>query len=520
MKTKLFCFLILSLCLFSISSCKDSDDNTSTRGQQTVGDDEYVNNWIMDSMSTYYLWNDHLPNRTSLDFSTKPNDFFKSLLSYEAELLNKGGHVFSNIDLTHANIPKSSSISDLGFEFVTIRFMNQAGVTLYYRYIVTYVKKGTDAEKQGLKRGYLISEVNGTAVAEDTWSSLLFNNESSYKLKCATNEANNANGIYIEKTINTTPNYTDSPIFLDSIYTEGSRKIGYVVYNSFEAGGESTLPYDVQLSEIFTKFKQQNVTDLVVDLRYNGGGLVRSAKFITSALVPNRDTKNIFEVKTYNTEIQTWLNGLDNNSRTKQSWMYEYFTDNIQNTNGNVLASIPRLGDQLNSICFIVTGYTASSSEMTINTLKPYMDDAGKNLYLIGERTVGKNVGSWAIYENNNSKNTYVIWPITFQSHNKLYPSDQSSAYGSGFTPTEEVDDFDMLSVGLKDLGDKEETMLKASIAKIMGYSTLSQKSTSNTILKISSSLDRKHKLTGGMYIDENELKKVNINTLNSSKAK
>lgn len=527
MKTRLCIFLSFLLCIALISCDDKSSDDPRTDGgtdENTLAGNQYVNNWILDSMATYYLWNDHLPERATLDFTADPYDFFDGLLSYEYSLHNNS-FVFSRMEGTHINVSKATTgSSDLGFEYVPINFVNASGASVYYINLITYVKKGTNAEKQGLRRGYLINAVDDVSISSSNWYSSLYNNQSSYKIRYATNLNNQSSGIYVTKQIDVTTNYVDTPIYMDSVYTVGARKIGYIVYNSYEAGDESTLPYDVELSQILTNFKSQGVRDLVVDLRYNGGGLVRSAKFLASALVPSRDIKNIFEVKTYNDDIQSQLDKLSDNSAIKISWMYEYFTDNITNSNNKVLASIPRLGDQLDNICFITTGYTASASEMTINTLKPYMQDAGRNLYIVGETTVGKNVGSWAIYEDNNANNTYVLWPITFQSHNKLYPSTESSNYASGFTPDVKADDFDMLyDDGLRDLGDTDETLLQTAISKITGQSissTITKTTSTNYILKGKSSLDRKHKTTGGMYIDKDDLKDININSLKSSKAK
>lgn len=515
MKAKLiFLFSILSLFMF-FSACDDNDDSKPTdKGEET--DNEYVNNWILDSMSYFYLWNDKLPNESDLSFNSDPYDFFDSLLGYEASLYD--GYPFSRMEGTHINIPKtaiadnSATSSDLGFEFIGIYFMNQSGAVAYVANVITYIKKGSLAETQGLKRGYLIGKVDDVKINENNWYSALLQGKSSYKIEYATNQIDLEKGITETKTINVTPGYVENPIFLDSIYTVNNRSIGYVMYNSYEAGGESTLPYDVELSKIFSRFKEKGVKDLIFDLRYNGGGLVRSAKFITSALVPNRNTENLFEVKTYNSEIQGQLDRLPDTNVAKISWMYEYFTDNVQTNKGQVLASIPKLGDQLDNLCFIVTGNTASASELTINALKPYYSNTGKNIYIVGETTVGKNVGSWAIYEENNTRNTYVLWPITFKSHNKLYPAAESSNYANGFSPDSgwKTEDLDMLPYGLQELGNKDETMLKAAMARLTGGTKSYTKYESGRILKRGSSLDRK-KENNLMYTDRKDIKSLNI---------
>lgn len=497
MKLNFLFYLLMIVLVMPVSfiACSDKDDDKETPPPGPVDgsdddDDEdndkykYVNNWIYDNLEDLYLWNNKMPAKDRLDLNMDPYDFFYQDNGVLYRYGQKSGDRFSRIEGTHASIPKSVAsleeaavaTSDIGFEYINIQFVNDAGnPTGKYAFLVLYVKKNTNAERQGLKRGHLILAVDGTEITTLNRHDILYQNKGSYTLSINDYEQKKQ----ISLKISVTSSYEENPIFLDSIYTISGRKIGYVVYNSFEAGGETALPYDVQLSKIFTRFRDGGVSDLVLDLRYNGGGLVRSAQFIASALVPDRNTDNIFEIKTYNPSLQAELDKLPDNNATKISWMYDYFVNDVKNSKGQILSEIPRLGDQLNNLYVIGTGFTASASEMVINTLRPYMQDKQKNVILIGENTVGKNVGSWAIYENNNSDNTYVMWPIIFQSHNKLYftkPA-ESSKYAQGFTPDVEGDDLGLLlyeGKALKNLGDIEEPLLSAAIAEIAGTKTKS----------------------------------------------
>lgn len=500
MKKKYYLFTAIAATSIFIA-CEDKNDDPISPNPTEETDQEYVNKWMYTQMDSFYLWNDKLPAKDKLNFTIDPYDFFDELLYISDR--------FSYMEGTHVNIPKSTRASGyIGFEYVPVN--SDKGIVN----IVTYVKKGTNAELQKLKRGYIITSVDGKSINEDNWFSILQQNKSSYKLKYAINSTAFFEDKLVENTIDVTTDYNDSPIFLDSIYTVGDRKIGYIVYTSYDSGPLATLPYDVELAKKLTRFKQEGIRDLIVDLRYNGGGLVRSAQFLTSALVPNRNTDNIFEVKTYNNDLQKALNKLPNNSPIKQSWMYEYFEDNIINNDDNKLYTIPKLGDQLDNICFLVTRYTASASELTINSLNPYMKEASKNVYIIGETTRGKNVGMWAMYKNNDSRNTYVLWPITFQSHNKLYFTNESesSNYENGFTPDPELeaDDFGMIRTGLKDLGDKDETLLNTAISKLTGSVFLKTKSAllQEFVPMGKSSLDRKNK-GGHMYLEKEDIKKL-----------
>lgn len=459
MKTAYSLLLIVCTNLIFLNSCKDN--NNEGGATSPLSDNEYVNQWIYDEMNEWYLWREEIPNKSKLSFDSDPTVFFKSLL-YNPE--SPKGYTFSSIESTHENLLKSTSLANstattnLGFEYIPA---TTSHADYPFVFIVVYINKGTNVAAQGqLKRGDIIFKVDDKTITSENYRTILYQNKSTYKL--------GFNSSLPSTTITVTNNYKESPVFMDSIYVENNRKIGYLVYNSYDMGDMSSRIYDVEVAKVLTKFQQQGVTDLILDLRYNLGGYVECAKAICSALVPNRNTKNILQISGYNSVKQAEIDAMPNNSATKIDYLYDYFVDNITDLKtGGVLASIPKLGDQLTNIYVIGTGNTASASEMTINVLTPYLKEAGKNIVLVGETTMGKNVGSSPRSKDNDSRNTYVLHPITFRTYNK----NKESNYASGFTPDIAADDFDLLVAqgGLKPLGDRNETMLDAAISGITG---------------------------------------------------
>lgn len=493
MKKFLYLFPIVFALLFAACSDNNDDPDPKPDPNPTVSDNEYVNGWIYDELEEIYLWNDKMSAKNSFDLDVDPYDFFyQNGITYNYGTRN--GDRFSYLEGTHASIPKSSvaedntTTSDIGFEYMYIQYVNQAGTpTGKWAYLVVYVKNGTEAEKEGIKRGHLITKVNNTEITDNNRIQLLSQNLSSYELDIEDYDLMQL----IEKTVKVTYNYTENPIHLYKVFTVNNQKVGYIVYNSYKAGAEATLPYDVELMKILTDFQTEGVKDIILDLRYNGGGLVRSAQFLTSALVPDRNTNNIFEIKTYNTEIQSWLNSLPDTNSNKKSWMYDYFVDNVKNSSGKTLTSIPKLGNQIDNLYVLCTARTASASEMTVNTLRPYMKEKGKDVILIGAQTTGKNVGSWAIYEDDKPNNTYVMWPIIFKSHNKNMESD----YANGFTPNIVLNELSpLLSEGkaLKNLGDEEEVLLSAALSAIKGETKSLKTEGVPKFIEKGSSLDEK----------------------------
>ena len=141
-----------------------------------------------------------------------------------------------------------------------------------------------------------------------------------------------------------------APVFLDTVYTASTRKVGYFVFNSFLA----ILPRSKQFQRIINRFIGQNVDDVVVDLRYNGGGYVSLQQRLANYLV--------------------------NPAADGQLMMREQFNDRY--TSFNESTNFKKTGSlSLSRIFFIVSNSTASASELLINNLKPFM-----NVILMGLR--------------------------------------------------------------------------------------------------------------------------------------
>jgi hypothetical protein len=122
------------------------------------------------------------------------------------------------------------------------------------------------------------------------------------------------------------------------------------------------------LRNAFQTFRSQGISKVIVDLRYNGGGLVSIAELLGNLLGGNRSTANVMFFQTFNAAKSS------NNTTT-------HFNPQAQ--------SVSPL-----KIAFIGTGGTASASELVINSMTPYL---GVNSGLIGTNTYGKPVGQIAV---------------------------------------------------------------------------------------------------------------------------
>lgn len=453
-----FLFSIFLSILFVFSSCSDDEKYSN------LTDNEYINNWIYSQMDEWYLWGADMSS--SSNTNVDPSTFFNNLLNKKADRFSFATSNYKNLfDWTNA------ISTDIGFEYYTIFDKNNSNVPLYYN--IVYIKPNTDAADKGLKRGDKITKVNGTGLSLDNYMSLLSSGVGNYSLTIE----GKADPVQIHNMVD----YPENPVYYSNIYTEGNKKIGYLVYNSFtQDKGDNSGDYDIALMNILKSFYDSQITDLVLDLRYNGGGLVKCAQSLSSAIVKNRNTaqKQLFVRNEYGVNKTKEISKMS--SANQDQWLNDYFLDKYEIIGSPKTGDIPRLGDKISKVYIITGKYTASSSELVINGLKPYMD-----VELIGRKTYGKNVASISLYEEKDYRNKWGLQPIIM----RMYNSKNESDYTGGFEPDIALDEF---AYDMKPLGDKEEPLLKAAISAIKGEAQTTLRSSNAENIKVVSSAERR----------------------------
>ena len=449
---KLYSLLSISLIvLFVASSCSDKDLPIVDKPNEESNDNKHVNDWIYENMVTSYYWTNDIPKKP--DFSLKPDLFFESLLSNKDR--SKDGYRFSWIDedSDSSESPVSATNSnDIGFEYIRVTHENS---NIEY-FLVLYPKKGSDAYSKGVNRGRFITAVNGKEITNNNSATILSGTEdktltmADFIYDTKTKEYNLTRGEDI--TIQIEKDFAEKPVYMDSVYTNfGDKKIGYMVYNFFETGEtDDSHEYDELLMETLARIKAKGATEMVLDLRYNGGGKVSTAIALASALVKNRSTNSVLARAEYNDLLQR-----EYKEDYGADYFNDYFIDKIE-YGRNKKIDVPALN--LPRLYVLATEWTASASEFIINGLKPYMD-----VILIGETTYGKNVGSWSITDKKDPKNNWSLQPITV----KYYNSAGFSDFTTGFKPDFEVDEFETLR--LVEFGNTEDPLLRVAINQITG---------------------------------------------------
>lgn len=258
---------------------------------------------------------------------------------------------------------------------------------------IRYVYDNSPAAQAGLRRGDVITAVNGTSMA--TW----FSRVNSGAANWTTVFGENASGV--ERTISFrkpsgeefTETLRKSTVETNTImaterFNVGDKEVGYYVFDSFINRSEQDLnnAYDALAG----------VDELIIDLRYNSGGLVRVANQLASQAAWSNVENEIFLTYQYNENFQ------DQN----------FFFD--------LGPGIERLN--LDRVYVLTTNTSCSSSELVINSLSPFVE-----VVTIGDTTCGKPVG-----QQPGQICDKIVFAITFQTVNAQGFGD----YFNGLQPT------------------------------------------------------------------------------------
>jgi C-terminal processing protease CtpA/Prc len=413
-------FTWLVACIPLFLSCYKNDPPTVKTEDEI---NKELNQWIYNTMSLYYYWEDEIPD-TLLDNNLPPSDFFKSLLSPK----DKFSAIF-NHEKRQEII--QGTINNLGFETV-FGYLNDEKKAIGG--LIIYVYPSSNADKNGLKRGDIFTVIDGYELTSDNYENLFYSDCADF-----TFIRRNETGIDTFTQNLCREQLQINPIHTYKIIETGYETVGYICYNQFIAdNGDGALDYKKNLLTCFKYFKDNNINELIVDLRYNPGGLTNLATMMASLIVPNVDTTKIALHYEYNKKI--------NKLYQKEGGFNSYFEWYPYSYVGNLIRRV-----------FFITGpMTASASEAVINAINPYMD-----VVLVGTTSYGKNYASSIFTSEKHPDNNCVIMPIIL----KLYNARHESEYENGFTPDYQINEY---LYRLYDLGDTNEIILNTILTKIL----------------------------------------------------
>lgn len=431
--------------------------------------------WIYKTMLENYYWYQDIPEKKEKDFWEEPSKFFTSLLSIKDGNQDIGGSFpFSYIEDTKLFNTPTRSIptphNSYGMEFAKIGNRES-------EYIVLYTLPNSPAAQIGLQRNDIITRINGKKIDDNKVyqnnieGSLLSGPEIIINYR-----RDNENR---QNTLGASTSIEDNPLLICK-KLEGYSNLGYVVYNHFTYGTpeeeNSSTPYyeGRYLQNMVNRFRSelQGVSTLILDFRYNPGGELNTACVLAAMICPQAD----LDIKLGSLKFNEKRRSENSDLKTSRDFLNKAHAENLN----------------IDNLYIITSRYTASASEFIINALKPFM-----NVHIIGEKTIGKNVGSQGYTHNG-----WHIQPIVLQIYNSL---DQSN-YNRGFVPglhnatnSTEISHYEITDTPpLKQLGTPEEPLLNKVLNIIYGGENMQTgitRSTNNNTYKIDikdSSIEKK----------------------------
>jgi len=417
-KIKRYFWGLLLVLTLPFVACNPESDEVELEKVENV-----VKKAIFDSMKDWYFWTTELPGNLDVSQFSSNRELLDALMFRP---LDRWSYLTTRAQFNAAFTGQASGVHGFSFAFDE----NE-------RLFVAFVFSQGPAGRDGWRRGWEFLEINGRPISSYR------NPNGSYSFDLGPNTVGVTNtfkfrlpnGTETTRTIDKAAFQTNSVLHRD-VYEGGGKKVGYWVYQSFRATAGLTPTRSQEVDDSFNFFQQQGINELIIDLRYNGGGSVAVTEQILNYLVPAAASGRPMYTNSHN------------GNKSEQNRTVNF------NKRGNLA---------LNRVVFITSRGSASASELVINCLTPYMD-----VFIIGDNTYGKPVGSFPLsgFNRTLSANDVELVPITFAIAN----ANGQANFFEGFPANIRVGDNPA-----RDWGDPLERRLAAAMDYIVNGSISSR---------------------------------------------
>ncbi len=343
------------------------------------------NQWIFQKMQDVYLWSDSMKKPGRQSFFAKSSAFFETLL--------QKGDEFSHFADSAIN-------TSYGIGYAVLRDPLEIQKSKVYA-LVLFVEPGSPAAAAGLKRGDWITKIGKYNISLSNYGYLDRGETTTVQTSKIVLDEQSMEYVWQDgDTLHMDVATTLSPrdVYIDTVYVQRGRKIGYLAYNRFSQEGKDETVAAME------RFKQQGVTELIIDLRYNCGGSISVAAQLASMIVPSTNVGDAFCSLKYNA------------FNSEQDTVYKYVQSNTLS---------------LDKLYIISGGATRGAAETFIGALQQTI--GYNNAIVVGEKTVGQNFATQT-YE---SPYNFSITPVTAFVENV----DGESMYPGGIIPNYSINE-------------------------------------------------------------------------------
>lgn len=485
--------VVMSGCI--VCGCSSDNDDPQTAEEEkrvTTNEIYFANRLAKDALSSVYLWNKEIAadlNKLNANTNQYPIETVKEIRYKENGTEIDKWTMLTN-DVKSLNSSMQGVSTTYGYEVMLGKFSN----TGTYFFLVEFVYADSPAEKAGIKRGDIIMQIDGKDITDENYLDIYQTANITLGMGVYSEQGISRGGNISLKAVNMYCN----PILVNKIFEFNGKKVAYLAYSSFDVESAG------RLADICRIYKQEGVSELILDLRYNGGGYVFTENVMASMLAPAEavNSKAVYQTEIWNDDYMQYYKSKGEDLNTYFSTSHRITIDGKTTTLDTGNANIG-----LQKIYALISSGTASASESLLIGLMPYMDivTIGKNSH--GKYCTGIVATPDIFYET--TPDVIKNWGIYVMINRYADKNGDNPCMPHGLVPTQSVNDdpFDGFQ-----LGDEQESMLRAALIKA-GKNDIPPATTRSNSLP---AYQMKHiyenkPLFGKRILDENRMKKLSI---------